>query len=76
MDKRRAIQIMKRAAELYRDNPEDQKVLFLYGTPLTACSIRILFRLLFFCSFKQRFPHKSVAFSLLPKRRDRIGRNT
>lgn len=33
MDKRRAIQIMTRAAELYRDNLEDQKVLFLYGTP-------------------------------------------
>lgn len=33
MDKRRAIQIMTRAAELYRDNLEDQKVLFLYGLP-------------------------------------------
>lgn len=33
MDKRRAIQIMTKAAELYRDNLEDQKVLFLYGLP-------------------------------------------
>lgn len=33
MDKRRAIQIMTKAAELYRDNLEDQKVLFLYGVP-------------------------------------------
>ena len=33
MDKRRAIQIMTKAAELYRDNLEDQKVLFLYGIP-------------------------------------------
>lgn len=33
MDKRRAIQIMTKAAEIYRDNLEDQKVLFLYGLP-------------------------------------------
>lgn len=33
MDKRRAIQIMAKAAELYRDNLEDQKVLFLYALP-------------------------------------------
>ena len=33
MDKRRAIQIMTKAAKLYRDNLEDQKVLFLYGLP-------------------------------------------
>jgi hypothetical protein len=33
MDKRHAIQIMTKAAEIYRDNLEDQKVLFLYGTP-------------------------------------------
>ncbi len=33
MDKRRAIQIMTRAAELYKDNLENQKILFLYGTP-------------------------------------------
>ncbi len=33
MDKRRAIQIMSKAAEIYRDNLEAQKVLFLYGTP-------------------------------------------
>ena len=33
MDKRRAIQIMTKAAELYRDNLEDEKVLFLYGIP-------------------------------------------
>lgn len=33
MDKRRAIQIMTKTAELYRDNLEDQKVLFLYGLP-------------------------------------------
>lgn len=34
MDKSRAIQIMTKAAEIYRDNLEDQKVLFLYGLPL------------------------------------------
>lgn len=33
MDKRHALRIMTKAAELYRDNLEDQKVLFLYGTP-------------------------------------------
>ena len=33
MDKRRAIQIMTRAAELYHENLEDQKVIFLYGVP-------------------------------------------
>lgn len=33
MDKRRAIQILTKAVELYRDNLEDQKVLFLYGVP-------------------------------------------
>lgn len=33
MDKRRAIHIMTKAAELYRDNLEDQKILFMYGTP-------------------------------------------
>ncbi|MBR3833297.1 MAG: hypothetical protein IKJ73_03180 [Lachnospiraceae bacterium] len=33
MDKRRAIQIITKAAVLYRDNLEDQKVLFLYGIP-------------------------------------------
>lgn len=33
MDKKRAIQIMTKAAELYKDNLEDQKVLFLYGVP-------------------------------------------
>ncbi len=33
MDKKRAIQIMTKAAEAYRDNLEDQKVLFLYGIP-------------------------------------------
>lgn len=33
MDKRRAIQIMTKAAEIYRDNLEDQKVLFLYALP-------------------------------------------
>lgn len=33
MDKRRAIQIMTKAAKLYKDNLEDQKVLFLYGEP-------------------------------------------
>ena len=32
MDKRRAIQVMTKAAEIYRDNLEDQKILFLYGT--------------------------------------------
>lgn len=33
MDKRKAIQIMTKAAELYKDNLEDQKILFLYGLP-------------------------------------------
>jgi len=33
MDKRRAIQIMTNAAKLYRDNLEDQKLMFLYGIP-------------------------------------------
>ena len=33
MDKRRAIQIMTKAADIYRNNLEDQKVLFLYGLP-------------------------------------------
>lgn len=33
MNKRRAIQIMTRAAELYHENLEDQKVIFLYGIP-------------------------------------------
>ncbi|MCM1253449.1 MAG: PBECR4 domain-containing protein [Clostridium sp.] len=33
MDKRRAIQIITRAAVLYHANLEDQKVIFLYGVP-------------------------------------------
>lgn len=33
MNKRRAIQIMVNAAELYKENLEDQKILFLYGIP-------------------------------------------
>ncbi|MCM1427616.1 MAG: PBECR4 domain-containing protein [Eubacterium sp.] len=33
MDKRRAIQIITRAAALYHVNLEDQKVIFLYGVP-------------------------------------------
>lgn len=33
MDKKRAIQIITKSAELYRDNLEDQKVLFLYASP-------------------------------------------
>ncbi len=33
MDKRHAIQIMIKAAELYQNNLEDQKILFLYGLP-------------------------------------------
>ena len=33
MDKRRAIPILTKAAELYRDNLEDRKILFLYGIP-------------------------------------------
>lgn len=33
MDKRKAIQIMTRAAALYHANLEDQKVIFLYGIP-------------------------------------------
>lgn len=34
MDKRRAIQIMTKAAALYHANLEDQKVIFLYGVPV------------------------------------------
>lgn len=34
MDKRRAIQILKKAAVLYHANLEDQKILFLYGVPV------------------------------------------
>ncbi|MBQ8558872.1 MAG: hypothetical protein IJ439_02680 [Tyzzerella sp.] len=33
MDKRKAIQILTKAAKLYKENLEDQKVLFLYGIP-------------------------------------------
>lgn len=33
MDKRKAIQIITKAAETYHKNLEDQKVLFLYGIP-------------------------------------------
>lgn len=33
MDKRRAIQIMTKAAQLYKEHLEDQKILFLYGLP-------------------------------------------
>ena len=33
MDKRRAIQIMTKAAQLYKEQLEDQKILFLYGIP-------------------------------------------
>lgn len=33
MDKRRSIQIMTKAVQLYKENLEDQKVLFLYGIP-------------------------------------------
>ncbi len=33
MDKRHAIQIMTKAAQLYKEHLEDQKVLFLYGVP-------------------------------------------
>lgn len=33
MDKRRAIQVIIKAAKLYKDYLEDQKVLFLYGAP-------------------------------------------
>ena len=33
MDKRRAIQIMTKAAQLKKEHLEDQKVLFLYGLP-------------------------------------------
>lgn len=33
MDKRRAIQIMTKAAQLYREHLDDQKVMFLYGVP-------------------------------------------
>lgn len=33
MDKRRAISIITKAAQLYKENLEDQKVLFLYGVP-------------------------------------------
>lgn len=33
MDKRKAIRIITRAADLYHTNLEDQKILFLYGVP-------------------------------------------
>ena len=33
MDKKKAISIITKAAKLYRDNLEDQKVLFIYGIP-------------------------------------------
>ena len=33
MDKRKAIQIITKAADLYHTNLEDQKILFLYGVP-------------------------------------------
>lgn len=33
MDKKRAINIITKAAETYHENLEDQKVLFIYGTP-------------------------------------------
>lgn len=33
MDKRRAIQVLSKSADLYKKNLEDQKVLFLYGVP-------------------------------------------
>ena len=33
MDKRKAIQIMTKAAALYHANLEGQKILFLYGVP-------------------------------------------
>lgn len=33
MDKRKAIQILSKSAQLYKDNLEDQKILFLYGIP-------------------------------------------
>ncbi len=33
MDKKRAINIITKAAESYHENLEDQKVLFIYGTP-------------------------------------------
>lgn len=33
MDKKKAIAIITRAAKLYHDRLEDQKVLFIYGVP-------------------------------------------
>lgn len=33
MDKRKAIQIITKAAKMYHENLEDQKILFLYGIP-------------------------------------------
>ena len=33
MDKKKVISIVTRAAKLYHENLEDQKVLFVYGTP-------------------------------------------
>ena len=33
MDKRKAIQIMSKSARLFKENLEDQKILFLYGVP-------------------------------------------
>ena len=39
MDKRRALQIMANMAEIYRDNLEEQKALFLYGLPSDAKTV-------------------------------------
>lgn len=33
MDKKKAISIITKAAKLYHENLEDQKVLFIYGIP-------------------------------------------
>lgn len=37
MDKRKAIQIITKAADLYHTNLEDQKILFLYGAAGNVC---------------------------------------
>ena len=33
MDKKKALSIITKAAKLYHENLEDQKVLFIYGIP-------------------------------------------
>ena len=78
MDKRRAIQIMTKAAQLYKENLEDQKVLFLYGLPrevkkqlqekgkiLSSVQGYVLFVELYRIVFQERFYRLYKAMRLL-----------